>query len=138
MSGPRYQRTKRQSERLIGYECQDCGWVSFPRERKTCMRCGDPRADFEEVQLTERATLKSFVVQEYLPDEFETPVPLGMVDIHQEGEGEPARAYGIFTESDLDELEVDREVDARFREMFTDGDRPIVSFKFSVPREEKQ
>jgi uncharacterized OB-fold protein len=102
------------------------------------MRCGDPRADFEEVQLTERATLKSFVVQEYLPDEFETPVPLGMVDIHQEGEGEPARAYGIFTESDLDELEVDREVDARFREMFTDGDRPIVSFKFSVPREEKQ
>jgi uncharacterized OB-fold protein len=123
---------------LVAYECQDCDWVSFPRERETCMRCGRPHAEFEEVQLAERATVRSYVVHEYLPDEFETPMPLAMLDIHQEGDGEPARAYGMLTETDLEELEVDCEVEARFREMFTDGDRPIVSFKFSIPREEKQ
>ena len=137
MSGPRYHRTKRQDQRLVGFECQDCGWVSFPEERRICKRCGEAPADYEEVQLTERGEIMTFVVQEYLPDEFETPTPLAIVDIEQTDDGEPARVYGIMTETDLEELEVGTKVEARFREMFTDGDRPISSFRFSVPREEK-
>ena len=137
MSGPRYDRSKRQDQRLIGFECQACGWVSFPEEKQTCKRCGDAPAEMEEVQLQERGEIQTFVVQQYLPDDIETPQPVAIVDLPQEGDGEPARAYGLLTETDLEEIDVGTEVVARFREMFSDGERPINSFKFSVPREEK-
>ncbi|AQL41550.1 hypothetical protein BV210_01945 [Halorientalis sp. IM1011] len=138
MSGPRYDRTKRQDQRLIGFECQACGWVSFPEEKRTCKRCGDAPAEMEEVQLQERGEIQTFVVQQYLPDDIETPQPVAIVDLPQEdGDGEPARAYGLLTETDLEEIDVGTEVVARFRELFSDGERPIDSFKFSVPREEK-
>lgn len=138
MSGPRYQRSKRQDQRLVGFECQDCGWVSFPEEKRTCKQCGAAPAEFADVQLAERGTVETFVVQQYLPDDIETPQPVAIVDIPQaDGEGEPARVYGLLTETDLEELEVGTEVVARFREMFSDGERPVNSFKFSVPRRSK-
>jgi uncharacterized OB-fold protein len=138
MSGPRYERTRRQDQRLVAFECQDCGWVSFPEAKNTCKRCGEAPAEFDEVQLAERGEIRTFVVQQYLPDDIEVPQPLAMVDLPQEdGSGEPARVYGLLTETSLDELEVGTEVEARFRELFDDGARPINSFKFSVPRGEK-
>jgi uncharacterized OB-fold protein len=138
MSGPRYQRSKRQDQRLVGFECQDCGWVSFPEAKRTCKRCGAAPAEFADVQLAERGTVETFVVQEYLPDDIETPQPVAIVDIPQaDGEGEPARAYGLLAETDLEELAVGTEVVARFRELFSDGERPVNSFKFSVPRRSK-
>ena len=138
MSGPRYDRSKHQDQHLVGFECQECGWVSFPEERRTCKSCGTAPAEFEEVDLAERGEIQTFVVQEYLPDDIETPQPVAIVDIPQaDGEGEPARAFGLLTETELEEIEVGTEVVARFREMFSDGERPINSFKFSVPREEK-
>jgi uncharacterized OB-fold protein len=138
MSGPRYHRTRDQDQRLVGFECQACGYVSFPEERRVCKRCGDAPADLDRVQLAERGTIETFVVQEYLPEDIETPQPVAIVDIPQaEGDGEPARAYGLLTETDLEDLEVGTEVEARFRELFDDGDRPIHSFKFAVPRGEK-
>jgi uncharacterized OB-fold protein len=112
--------------------------VSFPEEKRICKRCGDAPADMAEVDLAERGEIRTFVVQEYLPDDIETPQPVAILDIPQaDGEGEPARAYGLLTETDLDEIEVGTEVEARFREIFSDGERPINSFKFSVPREDK-
>lgn len=138
MSGPRYHRTRAQDQRLAAYECQDCGYVSFPEEKETCKRCGDVPAEFEEVRLAEEGEVQTFVVQQYLPDDIEVPQPLAIVDLPQaEGEGEPARVYGLLTETDLDELEVGTQVEARFRQMFDDKARPINSFKFAVPREEK-
>ncbi|WP_254547410.1 Zn-ribbon domain-containing OB-fold protein [Halomarina pelagica] len=138
MSGPRYQRTKRQDQRLVGFECQDCGWVSFPEEKRTCKRCGSAPADFEEVGLAERGEIKTFVVQQYLPDDIETPQPVAIVDLPQvDGNGEAARAYGLLTETHLAEIDVGTEVEARFRELFADGSRPINSFKFGVPRATK-
>ena len=139
MSGPRYHRTKRQDQRLVAFECEACGYVSFPDEKRTCKGCGDAPASFSEVQLAERGEIKTFVVQEYLPDDIEVPQPVAIVDLPQaDGSGEPARVYGLLTETDLDELEVGTEVEARFRELFDDGDRPINSFKFAVPREVKK
>lgn len=137
MSGPRYHRTRRQDQRLVAFECQSCGYVSFPEEKRTCKRCGDAPADFEEVQLRERGEIQTFVVQEYLPEDIETPQPVAIVDLPQVGDGEPARVYGLLTETRLEEIDVGTEVVARFREMFADGERPINSFKFSVPRGEK-
>lgn len=139
MSGPRYHRTKRQDQRLVGFECQACGWVSFPEEKRTCKRCGDAPAEFTDVQLAERGEIQTFVVQEYLPEDIETPQPVAIVDLPQaDGDGEPARAYGLLTETHLDDLEVGTEVEARFRELFSDGERPINSIKFAVPRGEAQ
>lgn len=139
MSGPRYHRTKRQDQRLVGFECQSCGWVSFPEEKRTCKRCGDAPAEFTDVQLAERGEIQTFVVQEYLPEDIETPQPVAIVDLPQaDGDGEPARAYGLLTETHLDDLEVGTEVEARFRELFSDGERPINSIKFAVPRGEAQ
>lgn len=138
MSGTRYTRDRRQHERLVAQECQDCGWVSYPEAKRICKRCGAAPANFEEVQLAERGVVKTYVVQERLPDEFETPLPLAIVDVPQaEGAGEPARVYGLLTETTQDELAVGREVAARFRELFTIGERPVHSFKFAVPRAEK-
>lgn len=138
MSGPRYHRTRRQDQRLVGFECQDCGWVSYPDERRTCKRCGSAPATFEDVALAERGTIETFVVQQYLPDDIETPQPVAVVDLPQaDGSGEPARVYGLLTETDLEEIEVGTEVVARFRELFSDGRRPVNSFKFSVPRASK-
>jgi uncharacterized OB-fold protein len=138
MSGPRYHRTKEQDQRLVGFECTECGWVSFPEKRRTCKRCGSAPATFERVELAERGEIQTFVVQQYLPEDIETPQPVAIVDIPQaDRDGEPARAYGLLTETDLDELEVGTEVEARFRELFDEGKRPINSVKFSVPRGEK-
>jgi uncharacterized OB-fold protein len=138
MSGPRYHRTRRQDQRLVAFECQDCGYVSFPDERKICKRCAEAPATFEEVQLAEHGKIRTFVVQEYLPDDIEVPQPVAIVDLPQaDGDGEAARVYGLLTETDLEEIDVGTEVEARFRELFDDGDRPVNSFKFAVPRGEK-
>lgn len=135
MSGARYTRDRRQHERLVAWECQDCGWVAYPEEKRVCKRCGEAPATFETVQLAERGAVKTFVVQERLPDAFETPQPLAIVDVPQaDGTGEPARVYGLLTETGRDDLSVGTEVEARFRELFTIGDRPIHSFKFAPPR----
>lgn len=137
MSGPRYRRTREQDQRLVAFECQECGWVSFPDEKQTCKRCADAPATYEQVRLREEGEVLSFVEQVYLPDDFESPQLLAMIDIPQAGAGEAARVYGLLTETEREEIEIGSRVDARFRELFTDGDRPINSFKFAVPREEK-
>lgn len=139
MSGPRYHRTREQDQRLVGFECQACGYVSFPEERRICKRCGDAPADIERVSLAEQGIVETFVIQEYLPEDIESPQPVAIVDIPQsDSDGEPARAYGLLTETKQEELEIRTKVEARFREIFDDGDRPINSFKFAVPRSEKQ
>lgn len=137
MTGARYERTRRQDQRLVGFECQSCGYVSYPDRRRVCKRCGDAPAEIEEVRLRERGEVQTFVVQQRLPEEFETPQPVAIVDLPQEGSGEPARVYGLLTETDREELSVGATVEARFRELFTDGERPVHSFKFAVPRSEK-
>lgn len=139
MSGPRYHRTREQDQRLVAFECQACGYVSFPDEKRACKRCAEAPATFEKVQLAERGEIMTFVVQEYLPDDIEVPQPLAIVDLPQaDGSGESARVYGLLTETDLEDLDVGTQVEARFRQLFDDGDRPINSFKFAVPREEKR
>jgi uncharacterized OB-fold protein len=138
MSGPRYHRTRRQDQRLVAFECQSCGWISFPEEKRTCKRCADAPATFEEVELADKGEIQTFVVQKYLPDDIETPQPVAIIDVPQaDGDGESARVYGILTETELEEMDVGQEVNTRFREIFDEGERPINAIKFSVPRGDK-
>jgi uncharacterized OB-fold protein len=137
VSGIRYWRERDADQRLVAHECRDCGWVSYPEQKRVCKACASAPADFEPVQLREEGEIRTFVVQERLPEEFETPQPVAIVDLPQEGEGEPARVYGLLTETAREELSVGATVEARFRELFTTGERPVHGFKFAVPRSER-
>jgi hypothetical protein len=57
------------------------------------------RAGFDTVQLQECGTIQTFVEQQYLPDEFETPLLFAMIDVPQEDAGDPAGVYRLLTET---------------------------------------
>jgi len=136
MYEPAYWRDRSQNQRLVGRECQSCGFVAFPERREVCKRCGD-HPEWESVQLRKEGVVKTYVVQNTLPDEFETPLPLAIVDVPQEGDGEPARVYGLFTETGLDEIVIGMVAEADFREVYRVDGLPVHSFKFKQPRGER-
>ena len=97
--------------------------------------------------------MQSYVIQNRLPDAFETPLPLAVLDVPQAGAndgegtasgagdenaGEPARVYGLFTETDPEAMEIGMEAEAVFRETFDIEGLPVHSFKFTVPRSESR
>lgn len=133
MHEPPHVRDRPANERLEAVECGDCGYVAIPEHREVCKRCGS-YPDWEPVQLQERGEVQSYVVQQRLPEEFETPLPLAIVDIPQDGEGEPARVYGLFTETDPEDVEIGMEAEADLRTMFDVNGLPVNSFKFKRPR----
>jgi uncharacterized OB-fold protein len=136
MYEPVYWRDRAQNERFVGRECSSCGFVAFPESREVCKRCGE-YPDWKSVQLGDTGVIKSYVVQQTLPDEFETPLPLAVLDVPQDGGGEPARVYGLFTETSPDDVEVGMEAETTFREMYQVDGLPIHSFKFTLPRGER-
>ena len=133
MHEPPFVRDRGANERLLARECQSCGFVAFPEFRAVCKRCGE-RDRWDDVRLQERGVVQSYVVQQRLPDDFETPLPLGIVDVPQEGDGEPARVYGLFTETSPDEMDVGMEAVADFRTVFELSGLPVHSFKFKRSR----
>lgn len=136
MSGPRRWREKPQHERLVAQACGDCGYVSFPEQRTICKRCGAV-PDWDRVRLTERGTVQSYVIQNQLPEAFETPLPVAILDVPQEGNGEPARVFGLFTETAPEDLEIGLEAEADFRRLYEVDRLPVRSFKFTLPRGER-
>lgn len=137
MHKPRYWRPRERNEQLFGYECQECGHVSFPEKRRICKRCRTTPSDWERVELQERGIVQSYVVQQRLSEAFESPLPLAVIDMPQVGDGEPARVFGLFTETDPDDIEIGLEVEADFREVFEVDGLPVHSYKFKVPRSEQ-
>jgi uncharacterized OB-fold protein len=138
MHDPPRWRVRRQNELLIGRECQDCGYVAFPEDNDTCKRCRAIDPEWEEVKLAERGIVQSYVVQQRLPEEFETPLPVAVMDMPQaDGSGEPARVYGLFTETDPESIEIGMEAVADFREVFELEGLPVHSYKFKRAREDR-
>ena len=152
MYEPPFWRDRDRNERLAATECSSCGYVSFPERRGVCKRCGE-RGEFSETTLAERGIVQSYVIQNRLPDAFETPLPLAVLDVPQvdandrkgtergagdENAGEPARVYGLFTETDPEAMEISMEAEAVFRETFDIEGLPVYSFKFTVPRGESR
>lgn len=137
MYEPPLTRDRAANERLAARACGSCGWVSFPEHREICKRCGT-HGEMSDTRLAERGTVQSYVVQQRLPEGFETPLPLAIVDVPQQSGGEPARVYGLFTETDPDDLEVGMEAEAVFRRIFDVDGLPVHSFKFTLPRGESR
>jgi uncharacterized OB-fold protein len=145
MHEPPFWRDREANERLAAAECNACGYVAFPERRKVCKRCGE-HGEFRDTRLEERGIVQSYVIQSRLPDAFETPLPVAVIDVPQVGandgesdsRGEPARVYGLFTETDPEEMAIGMEATAVFREMFDIEGLPVHSFKFTVPRGESR
>lgn len=136
MHEPVFWRDRSQNERLIARECDQCGYVSFPERRNTCKRCG-AEPDWSDVRLHERGVVQSYVVQSRMPESFETPLPVAVMDMPQRGDGEPARVFGLFTETDQSDMEIGMEATADFRRLFDIDGLPIHSFKFKRPRSDR-
>lgn len=137
MSRPGHWREQPQNERLVARECGDCGYVSFPEQRAICKRCGE-QPDWNSVRLAERGTVQSYVIQNQLPEAFETPLPVAVLDVPQRGDGEPARVFGLFTETAPEDLEIGMEAVADFRRHYDIDGLPVHSFKFKMPRGERR
>jgi uncharacterized OB-fold protein len=139
MHDPPRWRIRRRNERLLARECSRCGFVDFPEEKSSCKRCRTPDVDWTNVPLAEEGTVQSYVVQKRLPEKFETPLPLAIVDMPQvDGGGEPARVYGLFTETEPDAMEIGMRAVADFRTVFELEGLPVHSYKFKLPREARR
>lgn len=124
MHTPPVWRVARENARLVGYRCRRCGFIEFPEPRKTCKRCRAP-SEFEVIQMSTRGRVVSFVVQHRLPEGFETPLPLAVIDLE-----DGARVYGQIVECKPEDLKVGLEVEAEFRVFYDDAGLRIYSYKF--------
>ena len=71
----------------------------------------------------------SYVVQHRLPDGFETPLPLAIIELE-----EGARMAGHLIECDPEALHVGFEVEAEYRAMYEENGLATHSYKFRPRR----
>lgn len=129
MTTPPSWREQPQNSRLVGFRCTHCGAVSYPRRRRICLRCRKTPAVFEEVPLTPRGRIVSYVVQHYLPARFDVPLPMAVVDLDGGG-----RIYGMMTDCSPGELRVGMEVELVWRRVVEDDGEELHAFKFKPVR----
>ena len=120
---PKWFRDAPQNTRLIGYKCE-CGYVSFPEKRRACPTC-HAIDKFERVKLANTGTVESYIVQYYLPEEFETPQPLAMVALDDPG----GRLYCMMTDTAPEEMKVGMKVKLEYREILKSMEASVCSFK---------
>lgn len=96
-------RTRNATHGLERSECTDCGRINEPTAA-ACYHCG--AASFEDVTLSREGEVVSVVVQHFLPDEFETPLPIALVETPEGG-----KLLGMFTEfEDPHDIEIGEQV----------------------------
>jgi uncharacterized OB-fold protein len=86
---PRQFRNRFSKYDLKQQQCQECGRFE-EHTAESCYYCGS--TDLEPVDLTPEGEVVTFVVQHYLPEEFDTPLPIGIVETP-----ECAKVLGMFT-----------------------------------------
>ena len=113
-----------------GMKCKNCGYVAYPEYHRVCLKCGTID-QWEKVKLTPRGTVHTYIVSYYLPPEFETPLPLAIVDLDPPG----GRVYAISTETKHEDMKVGLRVELEFREIYYKDGLSVPSFKFKPLRE---
>ena len=129
MSTPPLFRMVGQNLKFEGMKCQSCGYISYPEYHRICMKCGAVDA-WEKVKLSRTGTVHTYIVSYYLPAEFETPLPLAIVDLDPPG----GRIYAISTETKHEDMTVGMRVEIDFREIYHKDGLSIPSFKFRKVR----
>lgn len=130
MSTPPLYRDLSINMKFEGMKCKKCGYVQYPEYHRICLKCGAVD-QWERVKLSPTGTVHTYIVSYYLPPEFETPLPLAIVDLDPPG----GRIYAIATETKAEEMKVGLRVQVEFREIYHADGLSIPSFKFKPLRE---
>lgn len=93
-----------------GSRCRKCGMVTFPIER-VCYGC-QAKDDFDKVRLTDKKARVFTFSRDRLAGSSAEPVIVQTVVESEEG---AARIYGIMTDCDPEEVEIDMPVEMTFR-----------------------
>lgn len=103
--------------------CDDCGRVDDP-SAGACYRCGS--GSLSPIELTPRGEVVTFVVQHHLPEEFDTPLPIGLVETPEGG-----KLLGMFTAvDDPHDIEVGETVDVVLKRFARDDGQVLYEPKF--------
>ncbi|HUX99209.1 MAG TPA: OB-fold domain-containing protein [Candidatus Deferrimicrobium sp.] len=130
MSTPPLYRDLSINLKLEGMKCKKCGFIAYPEYHRVCLKCG-AIDQWEQVKLSSKGTVYTYIVSYYLPAEFETPLPLAIVDLDPPG----GRIYAISTETKYEDMKVGLRVELDFREIYNDEGLSVPSFKFKPLRE---
>lgn len=120
---PEFWRMAEEISQLIGAKCKKCGKINFPR-RKICSFCG-AQESFDEVKISRRGTIHTYIVAHAMPSGIETPVPLAVVDTD-----DGARLVGFVTECEPNEIKWDMPVEIVLRRIGEQDGRINYGFKF--------
>lgn len=122
---PREFRTRFSKYDLKRKQCQNCGrFEDYTSE--SCYYCAS--TDLEPIDLTPRGEVVTFVVQHYLPEEFETPLPLGLVETP-----EGARVLGMFTEfEDPHDIDIGDNVEIELKRFTQEDGQVLYEPKFNL------
>ena len=130
MSTPPLYRDLSINLKLEGMKCKKCGFIAYPEYHRVCLKCG-AIDQWEQVKLSSKGTVYTYIVSYYLPAEFETPLPLAIGDLDPPG----GRIYAISTETKYEDMKVGLRVELDFREIYNDEGLSVPSFKFKPLRE---
>ena len=95
-----------------GYKCKRCERINYPKTLK-CIECGSE--DLEEVQLARTGRVLTYIVNYYMPDEFDRPLGQGVVEMDGGG-----RLMTQFTEIESEkDIEIGMPIEIVIRRMST-------------------
>ena len=120
--------------RLLGTKCKKCGQIYFPL-RRNCPRC--PDGTVEDLPLSDKGTLQSFVVAYVAPPGYEVPHTQGYIDLFEDG---PCIFSLLTGYGDGSKLRVGCEMGLKIVRRGTDDDnRVIVGYRFTpLPQPENK
>jgi len=128
---PRAFRDQRGTLGLERTECTECGKIN-ERTAETCYNCG--ARDLSVVEMTPRGEVVTFIVQHHLPDVFDTPLPIAIVETPEGG-----KILGMYTDvEDFHDIDIGDKVEIELRRFTRDNGEPIYVNKFTQTAGEDQ
>lgn len=115
-------RGNRETLGLLGGRCVDCATINIPPSiHPACVSCGGTK--FDEVQLARTGTVQTFVINHTMPQPFEAPLPLIVVDLD---DGSRIQLQGATDGSDI---AIDTRVELVLRRYTVERGVPIYGWK---------
>ncbi|MHA1144290.1 MAG: Zn-ribbon domain-containing OB-fold protein [Candidatus Helarchaeota archaeon] len=124
-------REKKSIFQLKGLKCLKCEHVNYPL-RRVCVECGSQ--ELEEIQMSSTGKVLSFIVNHYLPKEFDKPLAIGVVELDGGG-----RLMSQFTEIKSEkDLKIGMPVEVVIRRMSDKDGMLYYGPKFKILQEETE
>ncbi len=115
-------RGNRETLGLLGARCVDCATINIPPSiHPACVSCGGTK--FDEVQLARTGSVQTFVINHTMPQPFEAPLPLIVVDLD---DGSRIQLQGATDGSDI---AIDARVELILRRYTVERGVPIYGWK---------